>query len=254
MAQEHQKNRLSTQSKLKSKFIPIKASHLHKSFDNLSTDTPVTSQKPPQSPFPSIPSISKYKTSGRHTRTGSSTSVQSLDILQPSGSSFTFESAPPISQFSNDAWINYINPITGNVFFIDIQPTLRRKKHYQSTISLASVISDISSASVPLTKPTSTPGTSPSLPSKRKLKLSQLFPHRTLGRSKKKQTQQSPMQTTSRNSTISLDESSICKIIIVWMTSARVSQKSCYEPRLVYADLKQPGSLESISFGIGWCG
>ena len=206
MAQEHQKNRLSTQSKLKSKFIPIKASHLHKSFDNLSTDTPVTSQKPPQSPFPSIPSISKYKTSGRHTRTGSSTSVQSLDILQPSGSSFTFESAPPISQFSNDAWINYINPITGNVFFIDIQPTLRRKKHYQSTISLASVISDISSASVPLTKPTSTPGTSPSLPSKRKLKLSQLFPHRTLGRSKKKQTQQSPMQTTSRNSTISLDE------------------------------------------------
>ena len=206
MAQEHQKNRLSTQSKLKSKFIPIKAPHLHKSFNNLSTDTPVTSQKPPHSPFPSIPSISKYRTSGRHSRTGSTTSIQSLDILQGSGSSFTFESAPPISQFSNDAWINHINPITGNVFFVDIQPTLRRKKHFQSTISLTSVISDISSASVPLAKPPVTPGTSPSLPSKRKLKLSQLFPHRTLGRSKKKQSQQSPMLNPARNSTVSLDE------------------------------------------------
>ena len=207
MAQESHKTRLPSHSKIKSKFVPLKATH-YQSFDALA-DTQVTSQKPPQSPFPPVSSFSKQKFSGRHSRTSSTSSVQSLDLLQSSGSNFAFETALPLSQLGNDAWVNEINPINGNVFFIDIQPVLRRRKLHQSNISLSSLISDISTASAPNPKPTSTPGTSPALSSKRKLKLSQLFPHRTLGRSKKKQSQQSPVQNPVRASTISLDEKKI---------------------------------------------
>ncbi|KAI6653603.1 inturned [Oopsacas minuta] len=237
MAQEAHKPRLPSQSKIKSKFVPLKATH-HKSFDALSNDPSITSQKPPQSPFPSIPSFIKQKLPGRHSRTGSTSSVQSLDMLQTSGSNFSFETPPPISQFSDDIWVTQIHPVTGNIFYIDIQPIFRRKKHYQSTISLNSVISDISAASAPI-KPIETPGTSPSLSSKRKLKLSQLFPHRTLGRSKKKN-QQSPMHKPARNSTISLDEGKLLKTSLP--ESPKPFPRSKSVTNSIYLNLKLPQS------------
>ena len=228
MAQESHKTRLPSQQKIKSKLVPLKATH-YQTFEAF-PDTQVTSQKPPQSPFPPISSFSKQKLSGRHSRTSSTSSVQSLDLLQSSGSNFTFDSAPPLSQLGNDAWVNEISPVNGNIFYIDIQPVLRRKKHYQSIVSISSLISDISTASAPNPKPTVTPGTSPSLSSKRKLKLSQLFPHRSLGRSKKKQSQQSPIQNPVRASTISLDEK-------------KLEHKTSDSPNIFYRSKSTPNSI-----------
>ena len=236
MAHESHKTQLPSQSKIKSKFVPLKATH-YQSFDAVS-DTQVISQKPPQSPFPPLSSFSKQKFPGRHSRTSSSSSVQSLEPLQSSGSNFTFDSALPLSQLGNDAWVNEINPVNGNVFYIDIQPVLRRKKQYQSTISLSSLISDISTASAPNPKPTGTPGTSPSLSSKRKLKLSQLFPHRTLGRGKKKQ---SPVQNPARASTISLDEKKIHKISTP--DSPKIFHRSKSTPNSISLQLNVPPNI-----------
>ena len=181
-------------SKLKSKKIPLRATH-YQSFEMLAEGQP-NSQKPPPSPFP--PSLPSKHRHGRHSRTNSSSSVKSFDMLQPS-TNFSFETSIP--NISSDAWVNEIDPTTGNLFYVELQPVLRRKKHHDSSLSLSSAISDISISGASAPKSNATPGASPSISRKRKLKLSKLFPNRAFGRKKQTSTP-NPV----RISTFSLDE------------------------------------------------